>query len=198
MADVTTSKDKSTTAPMFIRQTNSRKLPSPGNIKSAILNLQKREIPLSDDPPADASRAQVRAWEKRIENVVKREQQLEETIQALFSLLWGQCTEVLRQRMASFTGHKQMRDRQDGVELLEDIKSIMFSFQSQYYIPRALNGALHRVMNCQQGKYEAMKAYLDRFQNTIDVYEHCGGNVLLGAKPKIKSGGQTGVPFGIW
>jgi hypothetical protein len=158
---------------------------SPGDIKSAMLNLQKREIPLPDDPPADASRAQVRAWEKRIENVVKREQQLKENIQAPNSLLWGQCTEALRQRVASVPGHEEVRDREDGIELLKEIKSVMFSFQRQQYIPRALHGALRRVMNCQQGKHEAVKAYLDRFQNTIDVYEHCGGNALLGAKPGI-------------
>lgn len=82
-----------------------------------------------------------RAWGKRIKNLVKRENQPEENIQALYFLLWHQCSEALRRGAVAVPGHEVVVEPEEGMGLLKEISDVWFSFLSQQFLP----GALHCV-----------------------------------------------------
>ena len=62
----------------------------------AIDNMKRPKIQEPDDPKKDATATQKKIWEKRIDEYVKREGQLEENLKTVYSLVWGQCTDALK------------------------------------------------------------------------------------------------------
>jgi hypothetical protein len=95
-------------------------------------------------PPTDASRTQVRIWEKRVDEFVKKEAHLEENIKTAYSLIFGQCTKAMRAKLESMSDHQVIAVASDGIELLRNIKTVMYNFQSQKYTPLALHESKKR------------------------------------------------------
>jgi len=58
-------------------------------VKIAIKTLTVPKMKLPNDLLAHASAAQKRHWEKRIDEISKKEMILEENMQTLFSIVWG-------------------------------------------------------------------------------------------------------------
>ena len=64
------------------------------------------EMLLPKDLPVAALAAQKRQWEKRIEEISKKEIILEENMKTLYSIIWGQVLDVLqRSRSTSITNY---------------------------------------------------------------------------------------------
>lgn len=140
-------------------------------------HLTRPTLDEPSDPPEDATRTQLRIWEKKVDEFVKRETYLDENLKTLYSLVWGQCTDIMRQMIESLEGFEKMSVTGDGIGLLKAIKDIVFNFQSQKYLPHALHESAHRFYLCQQSKYATTATYLEQFQNIIDVVEHSGGSI---------------------
>jgi hypothetical protein len=70
-----------------------------------------------------------------------------------------------------------MSEEFHSLALLKAIKSIAYNFQSQKYKPNALNKGKRRLYVLIQDRFTTCQAYLDRFQNCIDVIQHCGGSI---------------------
>ena len=90
----------------------------------------------------------------------------------MHSLIWGQCTDVMQQKIASHSDYKTTEDVSDAIGLLKTIKSIMFNFQGQIYRPQALRYAKRRFYNLSQDRHMTCQAYLEKFQNSVKVIEH--------------------------
>ena len=129
----------------------------------------------------EPAKGEDRIWEKEVEEHVKRRRQFEENVKTLYSLVWGQCSDVMRQKVEALATFARMSMDNDGLALLQAVKDTAFNFQSQKYLPHALHEAKRRFYMCSQGKYATTQAYLEQFQNTIDVIEHCG--VGIGEEP---------------
>ena len=59
------------------------------------------ELPVMVEPsdsPENAIRTQERIWEKQVDEFVKRSSYLTENVKTLYSLVWGQCTDIRRSR----------------------------------------------------------------------------------------------------
>jgi hypothetical protein len=63
------------------------------------------------------------------------------------------------------------------VLLLKVIKTEMFTFQTQKYGPQALHEAKKRFYMMRQEKYTSVQSYYESFMNTVEVIEHCGGDI---------------------
>ena len=127
-------------------------------------------------PPADATRTQVRIWEKKVDEYVKRDNYLKENIKTLYSLVWGQCTDIMRQRIEALDIFMGMAAEGDGLALIKAIKNVAFNFQSQKYLPHSLHESKRRFYLSQQGKHSTTQAYLEQFQNAVDVIGYSGGS----------------------
>jgi hypothetical protein len=129
------------------------------------------------DPPTNASRTETRIWEKEVDEHVKRKMYLQENTKTLYSLVWGQCTDVVRARLEAIDTHKDMSEKADSIKLLKEIRALVYNFQSQKYGPHALHEGKRRFYLLSQDKHSTCQVYLERFQNGVDVIEHCGGSI---------------------
>ena len=82
----------------------------------------------------------------------------------------------MRQKIASHS-YETTEDVSDAIGLLKTTKSIMFNFQGQIYCPQALRDAKRRFYNLTQDRYITCQAYLEKFQNSVKVIKHCGGDL---------------------
>jgi hypothetical protein len=60
----------------------------------------------------------------------------------------------------------------DGLALLKAIKNLVYNFQSQKYLSYALDESVRRVYLCAQGRHTTTSAYMEKFQNIVDVIKH--------------------------
>jgi hypothetical protein len=70
------------------------------------------------DPVTGASKTEKRKWTKRVDTMVHREDRFDEDLKKVCSLIWGQCTELLRAKLQAKDGHDQMKVECNTVELL--------------------------------------------------------------------------------
>jgi hypothetical protein len=78
------------------------------------------------DPVTDASETEKRKWTKRVDTMVHREDRFDEDLKKVHSLIWGQCTELLRAKLQAKDGCDQMKAEHDTIKLLKSIKDCVF------------------------------------------------------------------------
>ena len=136
------------------------------DVRLAIETMTVPTIPQPPDPAQNATRTEERLWEKRVDEVVKRETHLEENLKTLYSLVWGQCTEAMRAKVRALPQFGTMSATANSIELLECIKSQAFSYQSQKYKPQSLHEAKRRLYTLQQDKHRmASKTHTTRLRS---------------------------------
>jgi hypothetical protein len=105
----------------------------------AIENLEKPTLTLPSDPPSTATKTESRIWEKEVDEHVRKKSYLKENLKTLYSLIWGQCTDVMRARIKALDKHNNMSNTGDPIALLKAIKALVYNFQSQKYRPLAIH-----------------------------------------------------------
>ena len=147
------------------------------DIRFVVDNLELTVIDEPVDPPADHTRTQERIWQKKVDEFVARETQLRENVKTLYSLVLGQCTDIMKQKLEGLDSFETISSENNGMELLKSIKIITFQFQGQKFLPQAMHEAKRRFYLCYQNKYMTTAQYLEYFQNLVDVIDHIGGSV---------------------
>ena len=148
------------------------------DIKKAVEDLVIPNLVMPGNPPDDASRGVLLLWETRMKSYAKQLNNLENNVKALYSLVWGQCTDALQAQVEAEPNFAQAKDPQDGIELLKLIRDIAFNYQGQKYLPHAISEALFNFWEFKQGTLSTAD-YYDKFQNQLKVLEHVGANVSL-------------------
>jgi hypothetical protein len=100
------------------------------------------------DPTAAAAMTQLRIWEKKVDEYIKQETYLVENMKTVYSLVWGQCTDVMRQRLEATSGFRRLSSDGDGLRQIMGIKDLVFNFQSQKYLPQALHESRRQFYLC--------------------------------------------------
>jgi hypothetical protein len=140
---------------------------------SQIENLGKTYLSLPDDPPDTATKTETRIWEKEVDEYVQKKLYIDENLKNLYSLIWGQCTDVIRARIEALDEHEDISNQGDSIKLLKAIKSLVFNFESQKYRPLAIHDGMRQFYNIYQDKHATCQSYLEKFQNCVDVLDHC-------------------------
>jgi hypothetical protein len=148
-----------------------------GDMRIAIETLEPPIFAIPDDPPADANMATTELWKDSVKQLGKRISYLDENTRTLYALVWGQCTDILQQKLESTEGFTSVWEEGQGISLLKMIKNITYSFQSQKYPGQSLFDAKKRFYNQVQGRTATVKEYFIQFQNLVDVIKHSGGNI---------------------
>jgi hypothetical protein len=128
-------------------------------------------------PADETDKTLNKIWDKEIDEYVKRKTQLADNMQTVYSLVWGQCTDVMRQKVEALSVYKTLTTNGDGLMLLKAIKGLVYNFQSQKYLSHALHESKRRFYLCSQGRNTTASIYLEQFQNTVNVIEHSGGSI---------------------
>jgi len=122
-----------------------------GDIRLAVENLSLPTIAQPADPPEDAGRTTIRIWERSVDEHVKRLTGLEENVKSLFSLVWGQCSDVVRQKVEAHDNYEETSRAGNGIALLKILKGISFHFQSQKYPCHSIHEAIKRFLQLLSG-----------------------------------------------
>jgi hypothetical protein len=148
-----------------------------GDICLAVEKLSIPAIAPPADHSEDATKTEIRIWEKLVDEHVRKISYLSENIKSLYSLVWGQCSDVVRQKVEANKDFEAIANVGDGIKLLLLLKGISFHLQSQKYLSHSIHEALKRYYNCAQGRYATTQAYMEHFQNVIDVVTTSGGSI---------------------
>ena len=69
------------------------------DVRRAIETLSVPKLDEPEDPKPSATRTEIRIWEKKVDELVKRESHLEQGLKTACSLVWGQCSEAMRAKV---------------------------------------------------------------------------------------------------
>ena len=72
-------------------------------------------------------------WKRQIEMYVKHQEKLEDNLCQAFTLVIGQCTEVMLKKLEALSEFKTIKEKCDVLVLLEQIKILMFKYEEQKY-----------------------------------------------------------------
>jgi hypothetical protein len=98
------------------------------DVRLPVQNLTATVMDIPKDLAETATNAQKRIWEKKIDEFVKRELYFEENIHTLYSLIWGQCFDVMQARVEALSDYDVMSDSGDSLTLLKAIKAQAYNF----------------------------------------------------------------------
>eukprot|EP00978_Attheya_sp_CCMP212_P020631 scaffold59246_cov62-Attheya_sp.AAC.2 len=124
-----------------------------------------------------ATKTQVRIWEKKVDEYVKRSTLLDQNMRTVYNIVLGQCTDIMRQKLVGLSNFSTLKQNGDGLGLLKAIKDTTFEFQGKKFIFDTLHDSSVRAALCKQGKHMTTQEYMEMFQNVVDVIEHSGGSI---------------------
>ena len=108
---------------------------------------------------------------------VSQKERYVENKDKLYSVIWGQCSDSIQSSLQSKHTFSRIDESRDCLELLKEIKGIMYNFESQQYPVVSMHQVLQKYFNTKQGKFESLTEYYKRFKTTVDILEHYGANV---------------------
>jgi hypothetical protein len=146
-----------------------------GDIRSSIINEERFTIPTPTPPtiidhnaltPVESVANMI--FKGKIDAYIKRDAILDDNIQKAFSLVLGQCTDLLQSKMKQQSTWASISTSQNVIELIKLIKTITFKFEDQKFLPLALYQAKANIYNLRQGNM-SNHDYLQKFRNLVDV-----------------------------
>ena len=138
--------------------------------------LQKPKFTLPPNLADGALDAEKELWKDAVKQQVgKRLNYLDENIKTVYVIVWGQCTDIIQQKLKAADDYNEVWKSGDGLHLLSMIKDITYIFQVQKYTGQSAFEAKKKFMNQVQGRTTTVKEHLTSFNNLVDVIKHCGG-----------------------
>ena len=135
---------------------------------------------IQDAPGVGASRADEKLWEKRLDIVMKQETLFNDNMRAAYFTVWCQCSYNMRSKIEAKPEYKVTASKRDVLELLRYIKDITHNFQSEKNPDQGLHEAKRKFYLQYQDRTTSVTQYHDKFLNTVEVIEHCGGTIVDG------------------
>ena len=139
-----------------------------GDIRLAVENLA---VPMLEGPtaPTSTDALTIAIFHEEVKEFVKRTKKLEENVQLLWVLLWGQAADAVCTKLEAWQSHDDMHQRSAGIELLNAIKDLMYKVQELKYILLAIHLARRHFYSGFQQCHVNAAHYLEQFNNRIDI-----------------------------
>jgi hypothetical protein len=147
------------------------------DIKKMVKTMEDKEFTEPKDPKDDATKTQLKIWEKSVENYVKRTDTYEDNKSTLYSVLWGQCSDTMKTKIRSITVYDTMSEHSDSLTLLKEIKGISYRFESKDNLYMSMDDAKALFYTNKQAHDESNADYLNKFKDMCQVIEHYGGSL---------------------
>ena len=112
-----------------------------GDIRSTIEQNAIFTIPMPLAPSGTNDEAERMILTKKVDAYVKRDSILDQNIQKAYSLMLGQCTELLKIKLKTTTDWMTVSTESDLLGLMITIRSVIFKFEDQRYLPISLHHA---------------------------------------------------------
>jgi hypothetical protein len=111
-------------------------------------SLVEPKIAEPEELPEGATALEKRKWDKRVDKLIDQEDRLKDATSRAYAIVWGQCSDALREKVKAHKDFKKAHEGPSVVALLKVIKTEMFTFQTQKYGPQALHEAKNDSTLC--------------------------------------------------
>ena len=111
-----------------------------------------------------------RLHEKSIDQFLERTQQLKTDLNALFSVIFGQCNDAMQSHLRTSTSYLTKRRSSDCLWLLDEIRSAISRFEPTQFVFIAAHEAMSRFFNMCQHDH-SNNDYYQAFLNQVAVLE---------------------------
>ena len=111
----------------------------------------------------------VKVWDNRCDQVIKRQTEYEDNKNSLFQLIWGQCSQGLKDEIKALPHYNDMKTGRNCIELVSDLKTIIHRFETTTHSQGVIHTAKKAYYNCHQYHGESNSDCFNRFNSTIDV-----------------------------
>jgi hypothetical protein len=116
-------------------------------------------------------------WQEEITDYSKLMNVIQQNMKAVFAVIWGQCSESLKDKIKSANEYIAKLTDGDCVWLLTKIKAIMLQFEDQTILFISLSDANLSFASFYQSTEITLTAYKAEYESRIDVVEHYGGSI---------------------
>ena len=166
-----------------------------GEFCEAVQTLDLADPTPPADPPAGDNIAFER-WKIELKKHADREEAHVNFLARLYTVVLGQCTEALEDRLRSHTGW--LHAQQNGIRLLQMIKTITYTFEDRRYLPDAVLDVKEEFYRLTQGRNESLQRYYERFKNQVSVMDEVGVNIVDPSVTEFvaAANGRAGAPNG--
>lgn len=152
-----------------------------GPFRNAILRLQLPTIPPVAKPTANADGTPPDKYDDMMFTEALKERNLKmrdinNLNMALYSLVWEQCSDAMKERLEGLVNYSTLDDQNDGVALLTAIKQASHSDIDKTYKIESANTALIGLVTYRQTRYQTVQQYYNAFKIRRDVHMQVGGN----------------------
>ncbi|MEL7196302.1 MAG: hypothetical protein AAFO96_27965, partial [Bacteroidota bacterium] len=147
--------------------------------------IRKLEVPKIDEiaePGENPSVAAMKKYEIELTEKLKREGQIGSYLKKAYALVWGQCSESIRDRVKADPDYETFFGKGDTIGLLKAIRGCILDFQSHKYLTETHYDVLKKFYACRQGKEETVQTYKTRFDAIVEQVEHVGA--IIGENPR--------------
>jgi hypothetical protein len=136
--------------------------------------------PIPEDIPAGSSDGAKKViWENRLTEYMKRESVLAENVKIVYSLIWRQCTDVMRQKIASHSYESPLKMCQMPSGYSRPSSPSCSTSKGKSTAHKLYVTQKRKFYNLSQDRHMTCQAYLEKFQNSVKVIEHCGGDLVI-------------------
>ena len=168
-----------------------------GHFRNAILNLALPEIPPVPRPVASPGGI-LDEFDRLeyIEAIKQRNKDLKEVEHLnmqLYTAIWSQCSNTMRERIENLSSYEDFNSRSDGIALLQAIKSASYNYIETTYKIDSINEAAINLLNCRQANFMTPQEYFELFKIRREVYEQVGGNTEASIGALAIVAGEEGV-----
>ena len=116
-------------------------------------------------------------WKTKVQTYVRRTEIQEKNCQSIFSVIWGQCSVAMRNKLESLPQYEERSEENDCAWLLIEIKGITLNFEGTRYVFLSIDDAKTAYYGYVQPKHQPLSEYLKHFQSLIEVMEHYKASV---------------------
>lgn len=99
---------------------------------------------------------------------------LDLTLQAVFDLIWGQCSKVMQDRLKAVEDWDVIQEDGDATRLLKEIRTISQQLEVNVSISDALGSAKAKYYSYFQFDHDTNSKHLKTFKELVSVIEHYG------------------------
>ena len=151
------------------------------DIQKLVEDLNETEFTLPDFP-SDVTRTNpntcaVKVWEKRCDQVLKRETEYVDNKNILFQIVWGQCSQGLKDEIKVLPSYTEMNSARNCIQLLSDLKTIIHRFETTSHPQVAMHTTKRAYYNCHQYQGESDSDYFNRYNSAIDIVTKHQGRI---------------------
>jgi len=144
------------------------------DINSSIDHMQKPKFALPTTLPTMVDEGKKIKYKVQVEGIAKHENTFEENMDKLFSVILGQCTELMKERIRNTIGYMVVSKNQDGLAILKMIQKICLNFEDGKYLPLAMIQVKKQYFAFWQEPRMTILKYHTSFLNMQNALINCG------------------------